>query len=181
MGVLQQGFNQALTGATFLLQQTPGWQQHAEIERAKDSYRRSKKDLGNLRARAADIAFDIKDEYQSVPEEQQNKKWKEDMLKKTSTELKKVKGLEEGMEINVENMKNILRKNPALILKAPGALSIPSDRFNRSSQELARIQKELNTQKEQQMQYKTQLKQQDANELAAMGISKEAIEKARYN
>lgn len=30
MGVLQQSFNQALTGATFLIQQTPGWKHGAE-------------------------------------------------------------------------------------------------------------------------------------------------------
>lgn len=31
MGVLQQGFNQALTGATFLMQQTPWWKHKAEL------------------------------------------------------------------------------------------------------------------------------------------------------
>ena len=34
MGMIQQGFNQALTGATFLLQQTPQWKAGAEGQQA---------------------------------------------------------------------------------------------------------------------------------------------------
>ena len=158
MGILQQGLNQALTGATFLLQQTPGWQEMTKTKQAKESFNQSRKDFNKSREEATNIASNISEEYYSFPEEYQTKKWKERMLKKTDIELKKAKGLEEGMGINLENMKRILRDNPSMLRKVPGILSITVERFNRASKELARIQRELSEQREQQDSFKAKLK-----------------------
>lgn len=178
MGSLQQGFNQALTGATFLLQQTPGWQQMAERSKDIRQYKEHRKNLADYREQAMDVAKGIEEEYRQVGEPLE----KDDEFKrKTSVALKKAKGLEEGMDISVERMQDIIRKDPTLLKKFPGALAADSKRFHKASESLSRIYGELTEQKEQQMQYKTMLKQQHAEELTKLGVSKEAIEKARYN
>lgn len=102
MGILQQGLNQVLTGATFLLQKTPGWQRLSEKERGK--------------------------------------------------------GLEEETGLNTENMGKPIRENQELLRRGPGVILIPKGRSNRASQELARIQRELSEQREQQDTFKEKLR-----------------------
>ena len=180
MGVLQQGFNQALTGATFLLQQTPGWQEMAD-------YTRSKKDFETLLRQRDNLLFDAKRIANSA---KSSKKGTDPILgiedkdgEGMKHERDRAFSLETEAQDKFERMKDIARQSPKLFDKKRHILSIDGEDHlaSKAIDKLIKKQSQYNKQKEQQMQYKTQLKQQDANELAAMGVSKEAIEKARYN
>lgn len=48
MGVLQQSFNQSLTGATFLLQQTPWWKEKADTQKELSDLKKIHKSLPGL-------------------------------------------------------------------------------------------------------------------------------------
>lgn len=52
MGVLQQSFNQALTGATFLLQQTPMWKEMADTQKELSDLKKIHNSLPGLAAEA---------------------------------------------------------------------------------------------------------------------------------
>ena len=179
MGVLQQGFNQALTGATFLLQQTPGWQEMAEYTRSKKEFETISRQRDSLLFDAKRIANSAKSSNGTDPilgiedKDGEGMKYERDRAYYLETEA----------QDKFERMKNIARQSPKLFDKKRQILSIDGEDHlaSKAIDKLIRKQSQYNKQKEQQMQYKTQLKQQDANELAAMGVSKEAIEKARYN
>ena len=179
MGVLQQGFNQALTGATFLLQQTPWWQEKAD-------YTRSKKDFETLLRQRDNLVFDAK----KIANSAKSSKGTDPLFgiedkdgEGMKHERDRAFSLETEAQDKFERMKDIARQSPKLFDKKRHILSIDGEDHlaSKAIDKLIKKQSQYNKQKEQQMQYKTQLKQQDANELAAMGVSKEAIEKARYN
>ena len=183
MGILQQGLNRALTGATFLLQQTPMWKELTKereslknviksSEKAKNLSNYATKQAGNISRRKSTKTlegFNPEKVESAISEakkiESEASKIKSNVIEKIGSDPKLAekykKAVEKGKAVNIESIYN--QKFKKYIKKLQSSL----DQY-RDQEENMRL-------------YKEALKKEHVEELKKMGIGEESIKKARYN
>lgn len=182
MGILQRGINQALTGATFLLQQTPMWQEKAKERESLKNVMKSAEQAQNLSKYATKQVGNISRRKSTKTLEGFNPEKVESAI----TEAQKVESEASKLKSNVieklgadpklaENYKKAVGKG-----KTPNIESIYNPRFQKHLKELQRALDQYREQEENMRLYKGELKKEDVEQLKKMGISEEAIKRARY-
>lgn len=176
MEILQRGINQALTGATFLLQQTPMWNEMAKKRETLKNVMKSAEQAQNLSNYATEKLVKVSVE-----------KFDPGKVESTIEEAKKLESKASTKKLGViENVAS----DPQLADKYKGAVekgktvniaSSYNPRFQKHLQELQRSLAQYREQEENMRLYKGELKKEDVKKLKKMGISEEAIKKARYN
>ena len=188
MGALQSTVNQVLTGATFLLQQTPGWQGGAErqqnigkIKGLMKSQESSDLTAGGL-ARGS-IVSSVKAKREN--EAGDDSSFSLDMAKNQLSKSKYWSYMAHGAH---KEIGNIISKDPKLMDKFGEQYNMPVESDTGYLQRVAtkrlqELQNQYTTQKEQQEQYRESLKisRGDADKMRAMGIPEDKIKEARYN
>lgn len=188
MGVLQQGVNQALTGATFLLQQTPWWQGMAH---RKEDIKKIK-GLMNVEdssdATAGQLARDSIEASGRAKKDMANDKdasLRYDIAEHRLSKSKYWSSMAHGAH---EEIGKIISKDPKLMKKFAEDYNIPLNSNVGKLQEIAmnrikELHDQYKKQKANQDSFKEELKisKKDADVLRSYGIPEDKIKEARYN
>lgn len=182
MGILQRGINQALTGATFLLQQTPMWQEMAKERESLKNVMKSAEESQNLSNYATR-------QVGNISRRKSTKTLKGFNPEKVESAISEAKNIESEASKMKSNVIEKLGADPKLAekyQKAVGkgkAVSIESNynpKFQRYIQKLQSSLEQYKEQEENMRLYKDELKKEDEERLKKMGISEESIKRARY-
>lgn len=194
MGVIQQGFNQSLTGATFLLQQTPWWQGKADTQEQLKHIKNLYKSLPTTATEATIQANNALGDADAVSEgivtEQQAQKEIEQADRLTNMYRAAQNEIQIKRATNPSLNKKFQRYEDRMNKKYDGAstsddfdVSQAEEKIMKAKQMIEELHNQYKEQKESQDSFKEKLKisKKDADELRARGYGEESIRKARYN
>lgn len=194
MGVIQQGFNQALTGATFLLQQTPWWSGKAETNKELSDLKKLHNSLPTTATEATVQANSALADAEDISEGMVTEKEAQEAIDQAERLTNRYRSTQNEIQIkraaNPSLNKKFQRYEDRMNKKYDGfsmidELDVIQAEMNieKAKQSLMELHNQYNKQKESQDSFKEELKisKEDADELRARGYGEESIRKARYN
>lgn len=194
MGVLQQGFNQALTGATFLLQQTPLWNGMAETQKQLSDIKKLHKSLPSTAKEATVQANTALGDAESVSEELATEKEAQEEIDQAERLTNMYRATQNEIQIkrasNPSLNKKFQRYEDRMNKKYDGLSTIDEwdviqaeKKIERAKQSLMELHDQYANQKKNQNSFKENLKinMKDAETLRSWGIPEDKIKEARYN
>ena len=194
MGVIQQGFNQALTGATFLLQQTPWWQGKAETHKELSDLKKLHKSLPTTATEATVQANSALADADAVSEDMVTEKQAQEEIDQAERLTNRYRAAQNEIQIkraaNPSLNKKFQRYEDRMNQRYGDAstsdewdVSQAERKIEKAKQSLMELHDQYKKQGEQQEEFRNNLKisKEDADALRAYGIPEDKIKEARYN
>ena len=186
MGALQQSLNQALTGATFLLQQTPWWQGGAETQKQFEHIKNLDKSLHGLSKQAG-----LEGKFAEVMSTTPSEKQASEAIAKAEMVANRYRAAQNEIDIRTAENPSLGKKYQRWKAGQDESLEDPdflrvvmAERgIEKAKKALMERQNQYSKQKEQQEAFKNNLKisKADADELRNMGYGEKSIKGAKYN